>query len=240
MTTESVFKHDYVRLGFFQQDDLERHFGYFRRSAGCNYFVTTKEVFATHSMDRAREMLKFCEEDDMSDVPSSHVCDLCSHAPVLGEKEVSILQELPEKVEDISHDDSLNLMYMASYVAFKHPRLRGNKEDFDDNFTAFLNEMDRGKLSYPSEELFCFTRLAFLYFTTTPDKLCRKGFILLMAEFPSYFNLDIFLSSEPLPRIANLFFKRFSKNVGQNVYAKSRKTQSQSASLAKLSSKSSK
>ena len=55
-----------------------------------------------------------------------------------------------------------------------------------------------------------------------------------MAELPAFFNLNIFLSSEPLSRIANLFFKRFSKNVGQNVYAKSRKTQSQSASLTKL------
>ena len=61
-------------------------------------------------------MLKFCEEDDMSDVPSSYVCDLCSRALVIGEKGVSILQELPEKVEDISYDDSLNPMYMASYV----------------------------------------------------------------------------------------------------------------------------
>ena len=92
-------------------------------------------------------MLKFCEEEDMSDVPSSHVCDLCSHATIIiGEKEVSILQELPEKVEDISH------MYLASYVAFKHLRLHENREDFNENITAF-NEMNRGKLSYHTDLL---------------------------------------------------------------------------------------
>ena len=36
LTTESPVRHDYVPLGFFQQDDIEQHFGYFRMSAGCN------------------------------------------------------------------------------------------------------------------------------------------------------------------------------------------------------------
>ena len=124
---------------------------------------------------------------------------------------------------------------MGGYVAFKHPDLRGKQEDFDDNFTAFLNEMDRGKLSYPTEELFTFIRIAFLLFTTTQEKLCRKRLIDLMAEFPSFFHLDIFLGSEPLARIANMFFKRFSINIAQDVYAKSKRTQS--ASVAKLTSK---
>ena len=76
-----MFKHDFVRLGFFQQDDLEKHFGHFRRSAGCNYFITAKEVYATHSLDRAKKMLKVCEDEDISGVPSNHVCEICNNSP---------------------------------------------------------------------------------------------------------------------------------------------------------------
>ena len=101
-----------------------------------------------------------------------------------------LLQKLPDKVEDIAYDDALNLMYMGGYVAFKHPDLRGKKEDFDENFTAFLNEMGRGKLSYPTEKLFTFIRITFLFFTTNPEQLCRKILIVLMAEFPSFFHVD--------------------------------------------------
>ena len=39
LRTEEKWKHDWVALGFFQQDDIERHFGHFRMSAGCNYRV---------------------------------------------------------------------------------------------------------------------------------------------------------------------------------------------------------
>ena len=239
LQTDTVFRHDYVRLGFFQQDDLEKHFGYFRRSAGCNYFITTKEVFATHSLDKAKQMLKVCEEEDIADVSSSHSCELCSTTG-LSESEMDFLSDLPGQVEDIAHDNSLNLFYMAGYVAYRHHDLRGRKEDFDfEDSSSFLAEMDRGKLSYPSEELFSFMRIAFLFFTLSTEKLCRKRFVTIMAEFPSFFCMDLlFINNKPLFRIANLLFKRFSMNSVQSVYEKSKRTQSQSVS--KLTSSASK
>ena len=236
LSTDSVFKHDYVKLGFFQQDDLEKHFAHFRRSAGCVYYITAKEVFATHNLDRARKMLKACEEEDFSDIPSTHSCHLCDNK-ALNEADILLMHELPDQIEGISHDDSLNLFYMAGYVAFRHIELRGNRGDFDSDSTSFLDEMDRGKLSYPNEALFNFIKLAFLFFTNT-EKLCRRRFMFILSEFPSFFLLDIFLHSEPLSRIANLFFKRFSKNIGQIIYTKSKKPRS--ATVAKLSSGSSK
>ncbi|GFS18677.1 transposable element P transposase [Elysia marginata] len=54
LSTTEQFRHDYVCLGMWQQDDLEHHFGHFRRSAGCNYFITVREVFNTHAQDNER------------------------------------------------------------------------------------------------------------------------------------------------------------------------------------------
>ena len=56
--------HQYVRLGFFQQDDLEHHFGHFRRSAGCNYYISVRDIMNTHNIDRTKLML----EMDMIDL----------------------------------------------------------------------------------------------------------------------------------------------------------------------------
>ena len=239
LRTNTEFKHEYVRPGFFQQDDLEKHFAQFRRSAGCNYFVTTKEVFATHSIDKAKMMLGVCEQDDLSDVSDSHLCDLCKE-PGVTEQEFELLSDLTDHLEGISNDDDMNLFYAAGYIAFKHKNLRGRYNEYEDldESSAFLTEMDRGKLSYPSEELFLFLRLAFLFFTKSKDKLCRRKLVYIMQELPSFFMLDIFVSEKPLSRIANILFKRFSDNIGQDVYRGCRKTQS--ATLAKLSSKSSK
>ena len=67
------------------------------------------------------------------------------------------------QVEDIAHDNSLNLIYMAGFVAYRHHDLCGKKADFDfADSSFFLAEMNRGKLSYPSEELFSLMRIAFL------------------------------------------------------------------------------
>ena len=49
LTTSDPWQHEYVCLGFLQQDDLERHFGHFRASAGCNFYITVKDVVDTRT-----------------------------------------------------------------------------------------------------------------------------------------------------------------------------------------------
>ena len=75
-----------------------------------------------------------------------------------------------------------------------------------------------------------FMRIAFLFFTLTTEKLCRKRFVTIMAEFPSFCMDLLFTKNKPLFRVANLLFKRFSMNSVQSVYEKSKRTQSQSVS----------
>ena len=76
LETQSTARHNYVPLGFFQQDDLEAHFGHFRMSAGCNFYISVQDVFATHNMDKAKLMLQHCQDIDTS--PTSHRCTLCN------------------------------------------------------------------------------------------------------------------------------------------------------------------
>ncbi|GFR72515.1 group XV phospholipase A2, partial [Elysia marginata] len=61
LNVESPIRHNYVPLGFFQQDDIEKHFAHFRMSAGCNYYITVEDVQHTHAADRARLMLEATE-----------------------------------------------------------------------------------------------------------------------------------------------------------------------------------
>ncbi len=120
------FARQYARLGFFQQDDLEKHFSHFRRSAGCNYFLTAKEVFATHSLDKARQMLAVCESEDVSDISPNHACELCAEK-TLCETEMDLIEALPSEFQNASSDDQASLFYMACYIVFKHPEHSGGK-----------------------------------------------------------------------------------------------------------------
>ncbi|GFN89820.1 hypothetical protein PoB_001632600 [Plakobranchus ocellatus] len=75
-----VFCHQYAALGFFQQDDTEKHFAHFRMSAGCHYYITAEDVANTHAIDTAK-LLSECGEIDVSTLESLHQCYLCEKCP---------------------------------------------------------------------------------------------------------------------------------------------------------------
>ncbi|GFR88302.1 group XV phospholipase A2 [Elysia marginata] len=80
LSTSEEFRHDHVCLGMWQQDDLEHQFGHFRRSVGCNFFITVREVFNSYALDRAKLLLTL--DVDVAKLSkdinfSTHSCSLC-------------------------------------------------------------------------------------------------------------------------------------------------------------------
>ena len=210
------FQHKYVLLGFFQQDDLEQHFGHFRRSAGCNYYISVRDVMMTHSIDRARIML----EKKMSCLehvePAFHQCEHCDEA--LGDDDLKILDQIAE-TDNICQfiDTSVNelnvIVYTAGYVAYKHPELKGSGQDIPSNLKKYIDGLNRGKLSYPSKIFltYMFMTFAFMKKCSSSLVLCRKRMTILLTFFPGLFNLktendELFNLSEAAKRtVANIF-----------------------------------
>ena len=209
-TPDMNIHHDYICPGFFQQDDLERHFGHFRMAGGGNYYITVQHVIATHNIDRARMMLSSCEDIDLKASTSGHSCDLCTNQ--LTNKEMDILQDIHNIVSDddsidIDHDTTLSLFYAAGYVAFKHDHLRGKPEHFEEGITDYLEALNRGSLQYPSPGLYDITLLAYLFVTRSPEPMCRNRLLSVLETFPDDFQLDIEFEIVPMRRLANILMK---------------------------------
>ena len=234
LSTNQPYRHQWVSCGFFQQDDLESHFGHFRMAAGCNFFITTKDVFATHTIDRAKSMLASFSNDEISSIPSSHQCALCSKK--LTEEEMLLLDEMPSMTH--THDDKLALFYVAGYIASKDQRLSASKDSLVDGDSEFIDELNRGGLSYPSTELYKLTSLAALFFFKTPEKLCRVRFINIVMDFLCIFEIDIYVKKDNLTRLCNILMKRFSLNNVQNTVhlGKKKKEKNAQRKAAKLQS----
>ena len=66
--TSDPLWHEYVLLGF-QQDDLEHHFGHFRRSAGCNYYISVQDTMMSHRIDCTRLLLQTMEDEMDKEMP---------------------------------------------------------------------------------------------------------------------------------------------------------------------------
>lgn len=248
LNTDKAYKHDYVLLGFFQQDCLESHFGYFRQSHGGNYFISAAQVLATHQIDRAQNILRYCKDIDLTEVEASkkkHACKDCDKP--LTEVEIFLIDETIDSLAvygfdnlGIDKDTLLCLCYIGGYLAHKHDQYEGHMKDLqeeNDNplLTAFIEQMSRGKLKYPSPELYKFLVLAYYFFISSEESMCRNRLVSVLKDFPKTFTIDIELESNMLTRIANIFFKRFSYRANALM---NEANLSEASKLAKLSSSS--
>ncbi|GFO22450.1 group XV phospholipase a2 [Plakobranchus ocellatus] len=186
LSTNTSVRHDFVLLGFFQQDDLEAHFGHFRIAAGCNFYITVQDVFSTHSIDKAKILVKYC--DDIKKAPVSHDCEYCK-AP-LSDEEVYLIDEIPNMMESISKDEKLSLFYIAGYVASKSEEMCGEANDWHVEIKSFLETLNRGGLKYPKKALFILCLAAYLFFIHT-QRLCRNRFVSSWRVFLEYIILTL-------------------------------------------------
>lgn len=143
LSTQTSLRHEWVTLGFFQQDDLERHFAHFRISAGCNFFISVEDATHTHNIDRTRLLLSCETEIDYS--KSNHVCDLCNKE--LTDAEINLVDNLTQDVNSVSLDEKMSLLYIGGYVASKHPSLAGEASELDSGVANFIDTINRGGLS---------------------------------------------------------------------------------------------
>ncbi|RUS89545.1 hypothetical protein EGW08_002663 [Elysia chlorotica] len=230
LTTTSPVKHQYVCLGFFQQDDLEQHFGYFRMSAGCNYYITVEEVFNAHAMDQARLMLKTNPDVDIYS-NNKHACDLCEKS--LTDSELIILDDMAEGQLNVSLDEKQSVFYIAGYIAFRNPGLIGTPSETESNVQSFLAELNRGSLAYPSNQLYTLSLLTYSFFKSTSERFCRNRLMSIMSQFPGIFHLDLTVPRDAMQRLANTLMKRLSVDIDQEASDPARKYSKLSASSSK-------
>ena len=183
----------------------------------------------THNKDKAQLMLKNCKDIDTSST-AHHTCDLCSRA--LSDEECLLLDDIQEYVSLIQQEEKLVLFYLGGYIASKHPSLCGDKTDpHFDEVKSYVDVLDRDGLHYPSAGLFELILLAFVFFTKSPNKLCRNRLVDLLLDFPGTFNIDITIEKPALVRLSNILFKRFAQlNKGISKGASKRKSDKLSSS----------
>jgi hypothetical protein len=221
-----------VAFGFFQQDDIEKHFAHFRMSAGCNYYITAQDVTHCHAIDRTILLLQTEPEIDYS--KSEHKCELCDKG--LTDSELLLMDDIPSLISTVKPDDKMSLFYIGGYIASKHSQLQLSGESPADmaDLAVFTQTLDRGGLRYPCQELFQFLLHAFIFFTQSKERSCRKRLINIFKDFPAVFHINIDMNSVALARVVNILFKRQCSNLRDEDVAAS---QAKRRKVTKLSSK---
>ena len=86
--------HNYVLLGTFSTDPLEKEFGKLHQGSGGTYFITVQQIIEKVNISKASLLLSANVNFDSVTVESGHPCFNCSF--LLDENSAEIFDGLPE------------------------------------------------------------------------------------------------------------------------------------------------
>ena len=180
--------YNYILLAKFQTDQLEKRFGLYRSTSGCNYNVSVTQILESEKKIKVMNLLKV-----RGDKSSNFVI-----------KYLRCTDNVPDELEDCSrfnsvfnsvsladiHENDVNiLIYISGYVAFSTSKKidcnscrcriysdRTLECDIPQNLSQYLELLDRGGLKWPTTFMFNLCASTYLIFQKNLQSL-REHFL---------------------------------------------------------------
>ena len=158
--------YEYVCLGRFTTDPLEKEFGKLRQGSGATYFINVQQITEKIRICKASLLLSLSVDvEDIENIIPGHSCSCCSYT--MDEKASSVFDNLPQLEESIPDDAKSSLVYIAGYVVQKR---QSTVTDFEDTslyyqqYGAYTEALNRGGLTIPMDSVcqwvfFCYVRV---------------------------------------------------------------------------------
>ena len=140
--------HEYVLLGIFTPDFLEKMFGKPRQGSGGTYFIAVQQVLEKMSIHKAKLLLHLKVDVASFDTLSGHLCENCKF--VMDNNSIEVLDNLPTLEISLPIDVKETLVYIAGYMVRKDESKDGAFIYFE-KFGDFTEELSRGWLAKPND-----------------------------------------------------------------------------------------
>ena len=164
--------HDYVLLGIFTTDFLEKMFGKLRQGSGGTYFITVQQVLEKLYIHKTKLLLNLNVDVSSFNVLSGHSCECCQF--LMGDHTIDVFVNLPKLEISLPTDVKETLVYIAGYIIYKEMPVDGTFNYFS-KFGDFPNEMSRGGLAKPTDTLCQFVFFAYIIFHEIMNDVCRNS-----------------------------------------------------------------
>ena len=157
----------YVLTGHIQSDRLEAEFGIYRQQSGGNYNISVQQVINSLRVQRIDLFNKLDAKG--SNVHLANNCCKQNLTPA----EIECLDNCFENTSSITDNERASLFHIAGYIAFKEntsSTLLKESDIFLEADSEFTKLVSRGKLKYPSENLFDLSLYLYGYYKSITDK----------------------------------------------------------------------
>ena len=209
--------HEYVLLGIFTTDFIEKMFGKLRQGSGGTYFITVQQVLDKMS---THKLLLHLKVDVASfDTLSGHLCENCKF--VMDNNSIEVFDNLPTLEISLPIDVKETLVYIAGYMVRKDESKDGTFIYFE-KFRDFTEELSRGGLAKPNDTSRQFVFFSYILFREIMH-VCRKSLCNALMVIADIYSLNVeknhgyILSNILLNNYTHMFTPRSSKEASQKV-----------------------
>ena len=144
--------YEYVCLGEFSTDMLEKASGKLRQGSGGSYFITAQQVTEKSHIKQAQLKISLHCDLHISAEIVKHQCSNCEY--VLDADASTVFDSLPDLESTVSEEMKANLVDISGYVTIK---LNVEGKDYDvtyfyyEKYGRYLVSLDRGGLNVPHD-----------------------------------------------------------------------------------------
>lgn len=154
---------NYILLGKFQTDALESRFGMYRQMSGSNYYISYLQLLESEKKLRFKSNIIISSTN--ANVPLTSLLPDADKDSLLSVTNIDTYLDLlldDFSFENISWDQLPILVYISGYAVMKELRRvkcntcqnwlqTDNKVDVPEDLLTYIEELDRGKLTLPTE-----------------------------------------------------------------------------------------
>lgn len=186
--------HQYVLLGQFSTDPLEKEFSKLRQGSGGTYFINVQQIEEKTRINRAKLLLSL-----KSEIPgdkAGHACDDCGFTLESDEKACEAVDNLEALESSLSNETKAVLVYIAGYVTrrdmvLSEEELLEQTSFYYQKYGQYTDSLDRGGLKVPSDRACQWTIFCFLVFGVVKNSVCRTSFTKIAMTLSETFDFEM-------------------------------------------------
>ena len=207
--------HDFVMLGEYSNDPLEKAFSKIRQGSGGTYFISVQQTMEKLRIMKTKLLLQL-DPDCVADLKfdAGHHCSKCGY--LMDENATYVFDSLECLEDKINIETKMSLVHIAGYVTRKDSA--ATESDLLDTTTFYFQKygsytklLDRGGLKVPTDDACQWAFFCYIMFNAVKDSICRTSLcnvFMLVSEMN-----DFGMKKEHGRILANIFMKNYCADV---------------------------
>ncbi len=223
--------YEFVLLGRYQTDDIERFFCKLRQKVGGGYFLTHMQAVHSTRIVLAKQAFRVAESSDalisvdFRTAAEGHNCLNCDRELSFEEEEAKEFSFILVVSDEMIPAIREVIVYIGGFLLHAE-KLCLPSDECPPEWQKYMKVIDRGGLSIPSMDFVNFISLCYIFFTClSPSKICLNFLVKHFSDFLLYFpNISCLVNKSLIKRLSNILCNNLCKLSKESTSTSSQKS----------------